>query len=387
MKTIWIINQYASTLHTGIGGRHYYLARELAKLGYKVYLIASSYTHLLHHPPKFKDSVKIESIEGFYFVWINMPKYKDARSKQRVLNWFLFTWRLLRLPKIINDNPDVILASSPAPFLFIGAKYLSNFFKSTLVFEVRDLWPLTLTELGGYSPRHPFIYFMQLVEDSAYKYSDIVLSNHQNALKYMVTRGMNIDKFFWIPNGFDKDELFKVERLSTGTEKLLPKNKFIVGYLGTLGAVNALDDFIESAEFLKNESEIALVLVGEGKRKEFLQKKAVKLNLQNVYFIDRIPKLQTQAMLTYFDVCFVGTLKSKLYDFGIASMKIPEYMASERPIIHSTSYLSSVVSKANAGIIVPSNSPQEIAEAIIKLKSMSILERNKMGHYLHPFEL
>src|SRR3546814_6885187 len=35
-QTIWIISQYASTPETSMGGRHYYLARELDALGYQV---------------------------------------------------------------------------------------------------------------------------------------------------------------------------------------------------------------------------------------------------------------------------------------------------------------------------------------------------------------
>ncbi|MDB9951860.1 hypothetical protein OAD57_00580 [Porticoccaceae bacterium] len=50
-KTYWLINQYASTPETGIGGRHYYLAKELANQGHTVYLIAAGYTHLLRTPP------------------------------------------------------------------------------------------------------------------------------------------------------------------------------------------------------------------------------------------------------------------------------------------------------------------------------------------------
>ena len=55
MKTIWIIHQYASTPETGMGGRNFYLAQELTKLGYKVYVIASSASHLLHNQPELKD--------------------------------------------------------------------------------------------------------------------------------------------------------------------------------------------------------------------------------------------------------------------------------------------------------------------------------------------
>ena len=65
-KTIWIINQYASTPDSGMGGRHYYLAKYLARKGHKVYLIAALYTHLLRNPPKIEENIFMEN-RGFSF--------------------------------------------------------------------------------------------------------------------------------------------------------------------------------------------------------------------------------------------------------------------------------------------------------------------------------
>ncbi|MCT7655672.1 hypothetical protein MBH78_15440 [Oceanimonas sp. NS1] len=108
-KTVWIINQYASTPTTGMGGRHYYFARELAKQGYKVYLIASASHHLLRDKPVFEGHFKQEPIDGFTFVWVQMPGYEEAHSRQRALNWFLFPWRIQKLAGILPDKPDAVL--------------------------------------------------------------------------------------------------------------------------------------------------------------------------------------------------------------------------------------------------------------------------------------
>src|SRR5699024_9089121 len=154
-KTIWIIHQYASTPETGMGGRHYYLADELGKMGHKVYVIASSANHLLRNSPELTGNYTFEARENFTFVWVKMPEYKEAHSKQRAINWLLFPWKIQKLSKIIADKPDAILSSSPSPIAFLGAERLAKKFKARLVFEVRDIWPLTLIELGGYSPKHP----------------------------------------------------------------------------------------------------------------------------------------------------------------------------------------------------------------------------------------
>ena len=81
-KSIWIINQYASTPDTGMGGRHYYLAKELAKLGHDVHLIAGSYSHLLKSPPRVSDAYTFEERDGFKMVWVGISAYHNAHSKK-----------------------------------------------------------------------------------------------------------------------------------------------------------------------------------------------------------------------------------------------------------------------------------------------------------------
>ena len=192
MNNFLIINQYASTLKTGIGGRSYYLGRELARQGHKVYLVASSFTHLLREQPKVSEEFTIETIEdNFSFLWVRMPEYTGAHHKKRVWNWFSFSFKLTKLHKVIEQKPDVVVASSPSPFVFLGAQWLAKKYKAKLAFEVRDIWPLTLIELGEYSSNNLFIRLMQWVEDKAYRDSDIVISNLNNAAEHMVMRGMS----------------------------------------------------------------------------------------------------------------------------------------------------------------------------------------------------
>ena len=45
MKTIWIMNHYATTPSNGPLPRHYYLAKRFVKCGYKVIIFASNQLH------------------------------------------------------------------------------------------------------------------------------------------------------------------------------------------------------------------------------------------------------------------------------------------------------------------------------------------------------
>lgn len=379
-KTFWFINQYSSTPETAMGGRHYYLAQELAKKGHQVYVIAGRYSHLLRNPKKFEEQYLVEEIiPNFSFVWVNLPEYQEAHSKQRVLNWFKFSWLLRNMADVIPAKPDVILYSSPSLIGYLGAKYLANKVKALFIFEVRDIWPLTLMELGGHSPSHPFIKFMQWIEDRAYRKADYVFSNLYNAIEHMQSRGLDSSKFHWIPNGVSLEEVSQKEPLSTETVTQLPQNKFIIGYTGTIGVANAIDDLIEAAQMLSNNPHLHFVLVGSGKEKDNLIQKVNTFGLQNITFIDAIPKKQIQSMLEQFDVCYIGWQQNSLYRFGIAPNKLPEYLYAGKPIIHAFSGKGDIVQQAQAGITIEAEDPQAIVGAVEQLYALTAEQRQQLG--------
>ena len=374
-KTIWIIHQYASTPETGMGGRHYYLANELGKLGYNVYVIAAGYTHLLRTPPKTDEFFHFDKQKHFTFVWVKMPHYENAHSKKRVLNWFLFPWRIQKLSGIIPHKPDVILCSSPSPIAFLGAEKLAKKFKATLAFEVRDIWPLTLIELGGYSPIHPFIRLMQWVEDRAYQKSDLVISNLKYSVDHMVARGMSPDKFHWIPNGVSVEEIAQSAPLNIESQKHLPKNKFIVGYTGSFGLANSLETLIDAAALINNKN-IAFVLVGGGKEKNALMEKVKSMGLNNTYFLDSIPKVEIQSMLQNFDTCYLGLTKSSLFRFGVSPNKLFDYLYSGKPLIYAIdSGKYTPIKDHSLGVQIEPENSQQLANAILEIYNLSENEK------------
>ena len=387
-KTFWLINQYSSTPETAMGGRHYYIAQELAKKGHQVYVIAGSYSHLLRKPKIFSEEFLFEEIEpNFNFVWVQLPEYQGAHDKKRIINEFIFSYKIRKLKKLIQDSPDVILHSSPALISYFGASYLASYFKAPYIFEVRDPWPLTLTEIGGYSKNHPFVRFLQWIEDRAYQRADFAFSNFFNAIEHMQSRGLEYTKFHWIPNGISLPEVENREAIDITVLNKIPKDKFIVGYTGTLGTANAMNYLIDAAELLLNSPSIHFVLVGDGKEKARLEKHVTHKNLTNVTFISSIPKKQIQSILEKFDACYIGWLNHRMYRLGIAANKLPEYLYSGKPIIHSYSGAGDFVRQANAGISIDAEKPQLIADAILELSQVPVNERQQMGERGKKFVL
>ena len=379
-KNIWIINQYGSTPDTGIGGRHFYLAQELTNSGYSVTLITASYHHLLKTPINISSNYTTIQSYGVTNVLIKMPYYEHAHSKKRIINWFNFANKLRGLKHYLTDKPDAILYTSPSLVGYLGAESLAKYYKVPLSFEVRDIWPLTLCQLGGFSTKHPFIKLLQYIEDRAYKNADHLISNLKYLDRHIQSRGLSSNNFHWIPNGYSQNEVDQKTPLADLVKQQLPRDRFIVGYTGTLGVANCLDTLIEAAQQLNDQPGIAFVIVGQGKEKNQLQAKVKQLGINNITFIDAIPKIQIQSMLAEFNVCFIGLTKDELFHYGVSPNKLFDYFCSAKPIIYaidSGDYRP--VSDAKAGIQIEPESVSELVNAVKTLYNMDKLELHKMG--------
>ena len=370
-KNLWIINQYGSLISNGIG-RHRYLSKELTLLGYNVSLISARWSHVTKDEYLSMSAPELEVFEDFKFLRIPVIKYKNAHDKKRILNEFYFAFKLLGIGKKLKEKPDCIIYSSPSLIGYLSAYRLAKKYKAELFFEVRDIWPLTPIQLGGYSHKHPFIRFLQWIEDYAYKKSDKVISVLPNAKEHMVNRGMLSEKFIWIPNGIHSTELENAEPLNKSVENVLPKDKFVIGYTGTFGLANNLNSLIEAAKILKAENEISFVLVGDGKEKSNLVQMSQMLD--NVIFIDPIKNIQVQSILKKFDVCFVGAKNLSIYRYGTSPNKLAQYMYAAKPIIHLI-----IEKNCECGISIKKDDPKLIVEAIMQLKALNSEQRHKIG--------
>lgn len=370
-KNIWIINEYAGSPIHGMEYRHFYLSKELTKLGYRVTIVSATYSHLFKKLPK----PGIETVEGVNYYWIKVFNYGDSHSKKRVLKWFWFSFKLFFL-RFKLAKPDVILVSPMAPFPIFPIWVQSKCSKATLIYEVKDIWPLSLIELGSFSPKHPFIRFMRLFEKMALKRSDYLVSNLQNYKEHVTNQG--VDKpVHWISNGVDLDELSAIEPLSEEIRSQIPTSKFIIGYTGTVGVANALECFCEAAKRLKNNTSIHFVIVGEGMEKDRL--KSIYSNNENLVFLPSIPKKQIQSILALFDVCYLGWNNEKLYNYGTSANKIFDYMYSGKPILNSFSGKGDVVQIAQCGLSVEALNVEAIAKGVEQLYQMDEHERKEMG--------
>jgi glycosyltransferase involved in cell wall biosynthesis len=281
----------------------------------------------------------------------------------------------------MDFKPDVVIASSTYPMDIWPAERIAKLANAQLVYEVHDLWPLSPMELGGMSRWHPFIMWVQWAEDHAYKVADRVVSMLPKTLDYMVSRGMQADKWAYVPNGVDLDEWRVRAPLPADTQAALQavraKGLPVLGYAGTHGLANALDVLLDASRLLKGQVEV--VLVGTGPERDRLMRRVNAENLSNVTMLPSVPKAAMPALLDAMDIAFIGLLPEPLFRFGISPNKLFDYMMAGKPIIQAIRAGNDPVTEVGCGITVAPNDPAAIAKAALALGAMTSEDKQAMG--------
>ena len=381
-KTLWYISQYAVPVKYGFGTRHFYLSKEFVKKGMDVYVIASSYNKFFESAkvfPKDPETYNFEELDNVKICWIKGFRYKKNEGLGRIISWFIFTWRLFFLPVNEFKKPDIIILSSLSLPPILVAYYFKLKYKAKLIFEIRDIWPQTLIDIGNYSKYHPFVLFLGAIEKFGYKKADHITATMPAANLHIQKRITQPFKYTCIPQGIDL-ELFQntAELEQDFVDRYIPKGKFIIGYAGSLGKSNALETIIDAIiELGKTNPEIHLVFLGEGPSKAYLMERSKSSG--NISFAPKIKKEMVGSFLRHCDLLYDSVKSVPLYEYGLSRNKWMDYMYSGKPMLVSFSGYVSLINDADCGIVVPSEDKVTLVSVIKDFYKMDKNELIKMG--------
>lgn len=377
-KSIWYISKYVTLPGFATAGtRGYYLMYEMARKGNKCVIITSD-SVISSKKWNIKNQYLLDDTIDLSVLRLRTIKYKTAKSLLRVLGWLDFEYKLWRMPKNKLPLPDVIIISSLSLLTILNGILLKKHYKCKLVFEIRDIWPLTLVEEGGYSNLNPLIRILGLIEKYGYLKSDIIVGTMPNLSMHVKNVLKRDKKVYCIPMGIDENVISSEEAVpNVYIEKYIPKNKFIVGYAGTIGITNALDTLFKCVELMSKDDAIHFLIIGDGDLKYMYQKKYDYLS--NLSFCPEVPKNMVRSMLSYCSVLYFSVRNSSVWEYGQSLNKVIDYMFAAKPIIASYSGFQSMINEAGCGSFVPAEDEIALVNEINQYKSMPNDRLNEMG--------
>lgn len=379
MKTcIWYVSKYVAPANNGTaGGRGYLLMKEFAKMGQKVVIITSDSNHLAS-PPELEDGYLLQEMDGIQIYWVRTLKYKVAKSMRRILSWLHFEWRLLWLPKKNLPKPHVVVVSSLSLLTILNGFWWKTRYSCRLIFEIRDIWPLTIIEEGGFKPFNPFVWGLSVVERLGYKYADTIVGTMPNLGEHVHNVLGYPRPTYCIPMGVVADSYAVPAALPEGYQEMyLPKDKFIVAHVGSIGITNALDTFFECAQAMIAKSHIHFLVVGDGDLRETYRNQYA--HLTNLTFAPRVEKKMVQTILSHCDLLYFSVHVSKVWRYGQSLNKVIDYMMAAKPLIGSYTGFPSMINEASCGSCVPAGDVMALQQEVERYAQMPEEERVVMG--------
>jgi glycosyltransferase involved in cell wall biosynthesis len=377
---ILYLNHYAGSPQLGMEYRPYYLAREWVRAGHAVRMLAADHSHVRARQPR----AGAEQIDGIAYRWFPTPAYQ-GNGLGRVKNIAAFlraVWAAT--PALIAEaRPDVVIASSTYPMDIWVARHIARRAGARLVFEVHDLWPLSPIELSGMSPWHPFALLCGWAEKTAYRDADVVVSMLPKVQQHMASRGLDLAKLVIVPNGISPDDWAGTpEPLRADVAQALAqarsRGEAVVGYAGSMGLPNALDDLLDAAALLKDQP-LAVLMVGDGHERARLQQRLASEGLAQVQWLPPIPKAQIPSFLAAIDLAYIGWQRVPIYRFGIAPNKLMDYMMAGCPVLHAVEAGNDPVAESGCGLTVAPESASAVAEGLRQLLALPAEQRRQMG--------
>lgn len=397
-KSIWYINQYAGGPGLRQAYRAYELATQFQASGRPTVVILGSYNDPYvqqdHYPESFYR-------EGVLFLCIRTNKY-SGNSIGRFASIGIFTLKLYFIKRKLPTEyhtPSAIIASSVHPFSIFPAKYLATKLGAKLVFEIRDLWPLTLVELLGLSCKSLLVRVCAFTEKYALRHSDLITSVLSRVDQYYDDIGLNYQRFAWLPNGYSKmlmpdtnDDLSNAAKSAIQrVNQWQQQRKLVIVHAGSLGPPNAVDLLIRSVSAGLDKGvlrDVAVLLVGDGVNRDEISQLGDNLLESDFFHAGQLSKAETQVVIEQCDIGYAGIRSlPDLYKYGLGMNKIPTYMDAKLPIILPCASCGDAVSESGCGVTGVIETEADLYQLISQITSLSDEQRNRMGEkgnlYLH----
>ena len=374
---IWIVNHYADP-PDGMATRSIDMARRFVEHGHPTTIFASNFNHYRFAPIErmglfqFRRAV---DVDGVRIVWIKTSRYR-LNDWLRVINMISFAILVTIAGLLERPRPDVIIGVSVHPLAALAAYLLARLRRARFFFEVTDLWPQTLVDLGRLKRNSLSARLLRGLERFLCRKAERIVMLLPHTGSYIESIGIPLDKIVWIPNGV---ELSRYGDLLPYDGASLPPYRIV--FMGGFVESNAIDNLLQAARVLKDRGrkDIEFLLVGRGTDRTVVIAKAHELGLDNVRFPDPVPKAQIGKVMGEADAFIYALHDLPLYRYGVSLNKLTDYLAGGRPIIFSGRSTYDPVAAIGAGYSVPPDDPVAIADAIEKLFSLMPGERIEMG--------
>ncbi len=306
-----------------------------------------------------------EKIDGIKVIRVWSYMTLNSGFAKRIIDYTSFA--LMAFLIGLFQKTDIIVATSPQFFATWTAWGLHKIKRKPWIFELRDIWPESIQSVGAIKHKR-ILDILERIELGLYRSSDKVVAVTESFKSNLIGRGIDTNKIDIVTNGSNIELFSPKEKDKELLKSLDLEGKFIFGYIGTHGMAHSLDFVVKSISKIDDAS-IHFLFVGNGAMKERVVQLAKELSLENITFLDPIPKELVPKYLSIIDVSLAPLKKSDTFKSVIPS-KIFEASAMQKPTLLGVEGESEkIIKKYNAGLCYEPENEKDFINKIYALKN------------------
>ncbi|GAB3880310.1 glycosyltransferase family 4 protein [Terrabacter terrigena] len=336
MMRIGLVNHYAVPPTAAGGTRHWDLASEWDLAGHEVVLLASSFNHF-EQTSESKLAPRTQMGQRSALVALGGRPY-EGNGIGRALGMLEFAWRVLRSRGYLS-GVDVVIGSSPHPFAAVAAAMVARIRRVPFVYEVRDLWPQTLVDMGAMPPGSFMTRLLYLMERRTVRVASGLVYLPPEADRYFTEKGMELGRALHAPNSAPPFEgpkgqpAARVGEVLTEVENFQRSGVRVFCYAGTIGRANGLGPVVDAFLDRRVRDRAALVVCGDGPERAGLEARLPRDG--NVIFAGHVSKSDAFRVVDGCDVALFHLLDAPVFKYGLSPNKLVDYLSIGKPILYA----------------------------------------------------
>jgi colanic acid biosynthesis glycosyl transferase WcaI len=281
-------------------------------------------------------------------------------------------WRLRGL------QVDVIFVFVPSPVTVgLPAVLLGRIKRAPVVFWALDLWPETLAAIGIIrSPR--VLGWVEYLVKFIYEGCTLVLGQSRSFFANIARYCSDTHKIRYFPSW--AEDIFSQTDLVPAPEVPVREGVFNVLFAGNIGEAQDLSSVLNAAESLKHNTSIRWLIVGDGRKSDWLKEEVGRRDLQgSVLLLGRFPVKRMPSFYVHADALLVSLKKDPIFSITIPG-KVQSYLMAGIPIVGMLDGEGAkVITEANAGLVCAAGDSGGLAAAILEMVTMSADQRHQLG--------
>ena len=361
-------HQHFSTPQGSAGTRSYEMAQALIRAGHSVTMVCGSYAQgKTGLSMQFENGQRRGVVDGIDVIEFDLNYGNDMGFVQRFGVFLKFAVGSIGVA--LREPADVVFATTTPLTAGIPGIFARWLRRKPFVFEVRDLWP-ELPKAMGVITNPVVLWLMSLLEWVSYRSADRLVGLSPGIVEGIEARGVDKSRIAMVPNGCDLD-LFAAPE-DAWRPSGVRHDQLLAVFTGTHGSANGLDSVLNAAEVLKERGrdDIQIALVGQGREKPRLIAEAEERGLENVLFLDPVPKTKLAGLMAGADIGLQILRNVPAFYFGTSPNKFFDYISAGLPVLNNyPGWLAGLIVESDCGLAVPPDDPASFADALIEAAS------------------